>query len=144
MRLGPCAIGRMHSPRWRLHLRVPMNIIARLFLLFLCCGPLTRAADYDLIIRDAWIADGTGAPLGKGSVAVKGGRIAVVGAVEGSASATIDAQGRVVAPGFIDVHTHSERIGRVPGAENFVRMGVTTIVTGNCGNARTDVAKFFD
>lgn len=116
----------------------------RLPLLALLAAATCFAADYDLIIRDARIADGTGAPLVKGSVAVKDGRVAAVGAVEGSASTTIDAHGRVVAPGFVDVHTHSERIARVPAAENFVRMGVTTIVTGNCGNARTDVGKFFD
>ncbi len=102
------------------------------------------AADYDLIIQNARIADGTGAALVKGNIAVKDGRIAAIGEVIGSATTTIDAQGRVAAPGFIDVHTHSERIARTPAAENFVRMGVTTIVTGNCGTARTDVAKFFE
>lgn len=103
-----------------------------------------RTAQYDLLIRNARIADGTGAPLVNGSIAVKDGRIAAVGAVEGGAATEIDAQGRVAAPGFIDVHTHSERIARMPAAENFVRMGVTTIVTGNCGGSRTDVAKFFE
>ncbi|MFM8618424.1 MAG: amidohydrolase family protein, partial [Opitutaceae bacterium] len=56
----------------------------------------------------------------------------------------IDAAGRVAAPGFIDVHTHSEDITDLPLAENFLRMGVTTIVTGNCGTSRVDVADFFD
>ena len=102
------------------------------------------AAQYDLIIRNARIADGTGSPLVNGSIAVSGGRIVATGDVTGSAATVIDAQGRVAAPGFIDVHTHSERIARIPAAENFVRMGVTTIVTGNCGNSRTDVAKFFE
>lgn len=104
------------------------------------CG----AAEFDLLIDNAWIADGSGAPLVKGSVAVKDGRVAAVGAVTGAAATVIDAGGRVVAPGFIDVHTHSERIARLPAAENFVRMGVTTIITGNCGGSRTDVAKFFE
>lgn len=103
-----------------------------------------RAADFDLLIQNAQIADGTGAPRAKGSIAVKGDRIVSIGHVKGSAQTVIDARGRVAAPGFIDVHTHSERIARLPAAENFVRMGVTTIITGNCGGSRIDVAKFFD
>ncbi len=102
-----------------------------------------QAAEFDLIIRNARIADGSGAPLVAGDVAVKDGRIAATGKVSGSAKEEIDAKGNVVAPGFIDVHTHSEKIAELPVAENFLRMGVTTIVTGNCGGSRTDVAKFF-
>ncbi len=118
----------------------------RPLLLILLLAPLSPgdAAEFDLLIKNARIADGTGGPLCNGSIAVKDGRIAAVGEVAGTASTVIDAQGRVAAPGFIDVHTHSERIGKIPGAENFVRMGVTTIVTGNCGGSRTDVAKFFE
>lgn len=112
-------------------------------LLLLAAGLLT-AADYDLLITGGRIVDGTGAPARKGDVAVKDGRIAAVGEVRGTADKVIDAGGRVVAPGFIDVHTHSEKIAENPAAENFLRMGVTTIITGNCGNSRTDVAAFFD
>ncbi|OYW69773.1 MAG: hypothetical protein B7Z21_00705, partial [Verrucomicrobiales bacterium 32-60-5] len=101
------------------------------------------AADFDLLITNAQIADGSGGPLVHGSIAVKGGRIVAVGQVEGSADTVIDAGGKVAAPGFIDVHTHSEDICLIPAAENFLRMGVTTIITGNCGHSRTDVAKFF-
>lgn len=101
------------------------------------------AADFDLLITGARIADGTGAPLVEGSVGIKDRRIVAVGTVTGSATETIDAGGRVLAPGFIDVHTHSENILTLPEAENFLRMGVTTIITGNCGNSRTDVAAFF-
>lgn len=101
------------------------------------------AADFDLLIKNAQIADGSGAPLMAGSIAVKDGRIVAVGQVEGAATSTIDAGGKVAAPGFVDVHTHSEDICIIPVAENFLRMGVTTIITGNCGHSRTDVAKFF-
>ena len=101
------------------------------------------AADFDLLIMNARIADGTGAALKNGSIAVKDERIVAVGQVKGSATTEIDAKGKVIAPGFIDVHTHSERITENPVAENFLRMGVTTIVTGNCGGSRTDAAKFF-
>ncbi len=101
------------------------------------------AADYDLLIHNARIADGTGEKIYPGSVAVKEGRIAAVGGLHGTASVTIDAQGRVLAPGFIDVHTHSEKVAELPISENFLRMGVTSIITGNCGMSRTDIGKFF-
>lgn len=114
----------------------------RLTLLVLFALP-AFAADFDLLITNARISDGTGAPLISGSIAVKDGRIAAVGDVKGSAASEIDAHGNVVAPGFIDVHTHSEDICKLPVAENFLRMGVTTIITGNCGGSRTDVAQFF-
>lgn len=113
-----------------------------IFVLLLLSLPAI-AADYDLLITNARIADGTGAPLISGSVAIKDKRIVAVGDVKGSAEMQIDAHGNVLAPGFIDVHTHSEDICKLPTAENFLRMGVTTIVTGNCGNSRTDVAQFF-
>lgn len=109
----------------------------------LCLAACDSASRYDLLITNARIIDGTGAPTIEGTVAIRGGRFIAVGEVKGTAADTIDAGGRVVAPGFIDVHTHSENICSLPLAENFLRMGVTTIVTGNCGGSRTDVAKFF-
>ena len=115
----------------------------RFILLFLLAAAVSRAVEFDLVIRNARIVDGTGAPAFTGGVTVKDGRIAAVGEVKGAAGVEIDARGRVLAPGFIDVHTHSEDICKLPAAENFLRMGVTTIVTGNCGTSRTDVAAFF-
>ncbi len=105
---------------------------------------LLRAQDFDLVIRHARLIDGTGAPVVDGDIAVRDDRIAAVGKVEGKGRTEIDAAGRVVAPGFIDVHTHCEDICDLPMAENFLRMGVTTIITGNCGTSRTDVGGFFD
>ncbi|MCA1964404.1 MAG: D-aminoacylase [Prosthecobacter sp.] len=98
---------------------------------------------YDLILKNGLILDGTGAPAQAGAVAVKEGRIAAVGEVRGQAARVMDVGGAFIAPGFIDVHTHSEKIAENPAAENFLRMGVTSIITGNCGNSRTDVAAFF-
>src|SRR3954471_19064538 len=115
----------------------------RTLLLFLLTASLSAAADFDLLIRHARIADGTGAPLRDGSIAIKADRIAAIGEITGTAATEIDAAGQIVAPGFIDVHTHSERIPKLPSAENFVRMGVTLIVTRNCGGLRLDVAQFF-
>jgi N-acyl-D-amino-acid deacylase len=60
-----------------------------------------------------------------------------------SAEKEIDATGLVVAPGFIDVHTHADEVAEMPLAENFVRMGVTTIVAGNCGGSALNIKRFF-
>jgi N-acyl-D-amino-acid deacylase len=108
-------------------------------------GVSSRAAEpaYDLVITNARVLDGAGNPWFRADVAVKGGRIARVGRVAlADAKRVIDARGLTLAPGFIDVHTHVENIYEQPDAENFVRMGVTTLVTGNCGGSALDVGKF--
>jgi N-acyl-D-amino-acid deacylase len=98
---------------------------------------------YDLVITNARIVDGTGNPWFRGSIAVKDGKIVKIGRFENmSAKQTIDAANKIVAPGFIDVHAHVEGIYGNPAAENFVRMGVTSLVTGNCGTSATDVKEF--
>ena len=107
-------------------------------------APSLHAQEYDLVIRRGRLVDGTGAPAVTGDIAVRAGRIAAIGKISGSGRTEIDAAGRVVAPGFIDVHTHSEDITELPIAENFLRMGVTTIITGNCGGSTRDVTGFFD
>jgi N-acyl-D-amino-acid deacylase len=101
------------------------------------------SAEYDIVIRHGRIVDGSGNPAYFADVAVKDGRIAVIGQVNGEAKAEIDAKGLIVAPGFIDVHTHADEVAEMPLAENFVRMGVTTIVVGNCGGSALDVGKLF-
>ncbi|HEX8891012.1 MAG TPA: D-aminoacylase [Pyrinomonadaceae bacterium] len=98
---------------------------------------------YDLLITNGRIVDGTGNPWFRADVAVRDGRIARIGHINpAEARQVIDARGAIVAPGFIDVHTHVESIYRQPDAENFVRMGVTSLVTGNCGYSETDIGKF--
>lgn len=112
-------------------------------MLGLLAGFPTFAQNYDLIIRNGKIIDGTGVDAVNGDVAVKDGRIAAVGKFEGTAAKELDAHGMVLAPGFIDVHTHAEEIDSMPKAENFLRMGVTTIVLGNCGTSIINVGSFF-
>src|SRR5438552_2464279 len=102
-----------------------------------------RAETYDLLIRGGRVVDGTGSPAAFADVAVKDGRIAAIGKHAGGATTTLDVQGLVVAPGFIDVHTHAEDIEDLPLAENFLRMGVTTLVLGNCGGSKLNVGEFF-
>jgi N-acyl-D-amino-acid deacylase len=100
-------------------------------------------SEYDLVITNARIIDGTGNPWFRGSIAIKDGRIVKVGrADEAAAKQVIDAHNQIVAPGFIDVHTHVEDIFGNPSAENFVRMGVTSLITGNCGGSATDIGEF--
>lgn len=89
---------------------------------------------YELIVRNARIADGLGNALIDGDLAVKNGRVAAVGRVEGAGAETVDARGLVLAPGAIDLHTHYDaqltwdRTASPAGA-----LGVTTVVIGNCG-----------
>ena len=99
----------------------------------------------DLVIRNATIVDGSGGPAMRGGLAVAGGRILAVGDLPEVAGAQeIDAGGHVLCPGFIDVHTHAENIVYHAKAENFLRMGVTTLVLGNCGSSKLDIGQFFD
>jgi len=102
-------------------------------------------AQPDLLIRNGRIVDGSGNPWYTADVAIQGGRIVAIGRLDTSRSLRVlDAQGMVVAPGFIDVHTHSEGgIRRIPTADNFVFDGVTSIVTGNCGGSETEIDSFF-
>lgn len=104
---------------------------------------LGQPEPYDLVIGNARIVDGSGNPWFLGSVAIKDGRIARVGRFDKAPSKYyIDAKNQIVAPGFIDVHAHTEDIYSNPKAENFVRMGVTTLVTGNCGGSALDIGEF--
>jgi N-acyl-D-amino-acid deacylase len=90
---------------------------------------------YDLVIRNAVIIDGTRAPRFEGEIAVSGGRIARIGALNGAnAASEIDAGGKIAAPGFIDAHTHDDRLLlSSPDMSAKVSQGVTTVVSGNCG-----------
>src|SRR5436190_1711939 len=119
-----------------------MNFRALAFIC-LCSATAAMAAEFDLVIRHGRVIDGTGNPARFADVGVKQGRIVAVGTVNGSATTEVDADGLIVAPGFIDVHTHAEDIDDLPRGENFVRMGVTTLVLGNCGGSVLNVGPFF-
>ena len=88
-----------------------------------------------LIIRGGIIVDGTGTPPFKADIGIRGDTIAKIGDLSGaSAEHVVDASGLVVAPGFIDIHNHSDlAIFAVPTADNYIMQGVTTLVVGNCG-----------
>lgn len=99
----------------------------------------------DLLIVNARIVDGTGAQARLGSLAIHDGRILRINPPANTpARERLDAGGQVVAPGFIDVHTHADDLAQKPEATNFVRMGVTTIVAGNCGGSSLDLGTAFE
>ncbi len=89
---------------------------------------------FDIIIRNGSVVDGTGEPRRAADVGISGGKITAVGSLgSGTAARTIDASGLVVAPGFIDMHSHSDTsMLEDPGGESKAHQGVTTEVTGNC------------
>ncbi len=120
-----------------------MNFSAIAGWLLCAAASLASAQDYDLILRGGRVADGTGNPAVFADVAVKGGRIAGFGSVTGTAKRVVDVKGLVVAPGFVDTHTHAEGVEDQPLAENFLRMGVTTLVLGNCGSSRLNLGEYF-
>src|SRR5712692_4109250 len=89
---------------------------------------------YDLLITDARICDGTGAPIYSGSLALEGGKIAALGDVSGTARRELNAGGLVVAPGFIDIHTHYDaQVSWDPLLTCSSWHGITSVLMGNCG-----------
>ncbi|HUQ89470.1 MAG TPA: D-aminoacylase [Vicinamibacterales bacterium] len=97
--------------------------------------PQLNAPSYEVLITNAQIVDGTGGPARTGSIAIAGGKIAAVGEVNATAARTIDAKGRTVAPGFIDMHSHSDMPLITDGnGQSKIRQGVTTEVIGESGS----------
>ena len=89
---------------------------------------------HDLIIRNATVIDGTGAPATRADIAADGDRITRLGAVEGIAATELDASGLVAAPGFIDVHSHDDfHVLSEPDVTHNLLQGITTVIVGNCG-----------
>lgn len=117
-----------------------------LFILLLFCAAQVKAQEsFDIIIRHGKIMDGTGNNWYYGDIAIKNGKIAAISrSITSPAAKVIDASGLIVAPGFIDVHTHLEEDEtKDPLATNFILDGVTTCITGNCGSSATDIGNYF-
>jgi N-acyl-D-amino-acid deacylase len=100
---------------------------------------------YDIILKNGKIIDGAGNPWFYGDVGIVKDKIVSIGDLsKAKADKTIDATGLIVAPGFIDVHTHIEGDEKkTPTADNFIYDGVTTVITGNCGSSKVDLRKYF-
>jgi N-acyl-D-amino-acid deacylase len=97
----------------------------------------------DTLIRGGWLADGTGNPLYPADVAIEGDRIVEVGRLgDAEAQLVVDAAGKVVCPGFVDLNGHSDYSFHTnPGFESTIRQGVTTEIVGNCGNGFAPVTE---
>jgi N-acyl-D-amino-acid deacylase len=89
----------------------------------------------DVLIAGGWVVDGTGNPAFPADIAIEGDRVVAVERLPGAvADRVVDATGRIVTPGFIDAHSHSDwTLLANPTAESAVRQGVTTEIVGNCG-----------
>jgi len=112
---------------------------------FLLLTQSVFSQQFDILIRNGKIIDGTGNSWYYGNVGVKDGKIIAIGKLpNATANKIIDAKGLIVAPGFIDVHAHIENgVFERPTADNYIYDGVTTVVTGNCGGSADDLKKFF-
>ncbi|HUU29888.1 MAG TPA: D-aminoacylase [archaeon] len=126
------------------------NIFYLAFLVTLsiaCSGkePVKRGVKFDYLIRNGMVVDGMGNPWHRADIGIIGDKIARIGHLpQEQGKSIIDASGKVVAPGFIDIHSHGEaRILEDPTAHNFITQGVTTIVGGNCGGSPLNLREFF-
>jgi dihydroorotase/N-acyl-D-amino-acid deacylase len=101
-------------------------------------------APFDLVLKGGRIVDGTGSPWFTADVAIRGDAIAAIApSIDAGAARVVDVGGRVVAPGFIDIHTHARRgISQVPTAANYARQGVTTVIEGPDGSSPLPLAPF--
>ncbi len=111
----------------------------------LAAFPRAQSPQYDLLIRNGRIIDGSGNPWYRADVAVRGNVIASIQPViNAPAARVIDAAGQIVTPGFIDLHNHGgDTIFEVPTADNFIRQGVTTIIAGPDGGSPVPLGPFF-
>src|SRR5712675_867689 len=122
------------------------SILAAALLIFIVAAPRAQTPSFDLVIRNGRIVDGTGSPWYLGDVAVRNDTIVrIAPRIDAPAARVIDARGKIVAPGFIDLHTHARRgIFDVPTADNYVRQGVTTLIEGPDGSSPLPIKPFLD
>lgn len=122
-----------------------MRILRSLVILVLVNTIDSFSQDYDLLLTGGKIIDGSGNSWFYGDVAMKDGKIAAIGKLSiERANKVLNVKGLIIAPGFIDVHTHIEGNDmKVPTAGNFIFDGVTSVVTGNCGSSNTEIDRYF-
>lgn len=117
-------------------------------LIITCLLPLlcTAQQHFDIILKNGKIIDGTGNPWFYGDVGIIQNKIVSMGDLsKDKAEKVIDVTGLIVAPGFIDVHTHIEGDeSKTPTADNFIYDGVTSVITGNCGTSNTDIKAYLN
>src|SRR3990170_1898579 len=125
----------------------PVTVGALALVSVAALAPRAPAQAYDLLIAGGTVVDGTGAPGYRADVAVRGDRIVRVSRTplpRDSARRVIDAAGRVVTPGFIDLHAHLDPLLRLPGAESMARQGVPTALGGPDGSAPWPLVPYLD
>lgn len=118
-----------------------------LILLIISCSTLQCARDYEMVISGGTIYDGSGDAPFIADIGISEGIIQEIGKINTGKSKVIDATGLIISPGFIDMHTHCDWGLVKPGmsdAQNYLKQGVTTVVTGNCGSGTFKVAEYFD
>src|SRR3954470_23047853 len=121
-------------------------VLAAASLALVIATPRAQAPAFDLVIRNGRIVDGTGSPRYLADVAVRNDTIVrIAPRIDAPAGRVIDAAGKIVAPGFIDIHTHARRgILEVPTAANYVRQGVTTLMEGPDGSSPLPIKPFLE
>jgi len=123
-----------------------LNVLITVVILLFAFGqnPAAQTPTYDLILRNGRVVDGSGSPWYRADVAIRGDTIVrIAPSITEPAARVIDAGGQVMAPGFIDIHTHARRgIFQVPTADNYVRQGVTTLIEGPDGGSPVPLAPF--
>jgi N-acyl-D-amino-acid deacylase len=119
-------------------------LTAALLMLVLAADCAQAQQQHDLLLRNGRIVDGTGGTWYRGDIAIRGDRIVrIAHRIDEPALRVIDVAGQVIAPGFIDIHTHARRgIFERPTAENYVRQGVTTVIEGPDGGSPVPLAPF--
>jgi N-acyl-D-amino-acid deacylase len=120
------------------------RLLIALLLLIVAAWPRAQAPAYDIVLRGGRIVDGTSSPWYRGDIAIAGDTIVrIAPSIPAPAARVVELKGLVVAPGFIDIHTHARRgIFDVPTAENYVRQGVTTLVEGPDGGSPIPLKPF--
>ncbi len=126
-------------------MKTRLLVLSAILLFILLLNGCHASPSFDLIIRGGRVLDGAGNPWFRADVGVRGTRIAALGDLQGQkAGRILEVDGLVVCPGFIDIHTHcGPDLEDMPGADNYLSQGVTTVIGGNCGDHPLPVADVF-